>query len=248
MGKIQIKSITGSLLFEYDAPENTTLITVKEAVKSRANLSGANLRSAYLSGANLSGANLRSAYLSGADLSGAYLSGANLSGADLSGAYLSGAYLSGANLSGAYLSRADLSRAYLSGANLSGANLSGADLRSADLRDAKGLTPEMYKRLTHLSEGNIIGYKKVNGKIIKLLIADDVERVHAFGSRKCRAAAAFVLEIEGGLTQITNNAYNPPVTYVVGEAVYPDKYDPDFRVECSHGINFFITRIEAVEY
>jgi len=64
---------------------------VREAVASRADLSGA-----YLSRADLSGANL----------SGAYLSGANLSGAYLSGAYLSRAYLSGANLSGAYLSGA----------------------------------------------------------------------------------------------------------------------------------------------
>ena len=74
---------------------------VKEAVKSRADLSGA-----YLIGADLSRADL-----SGADLIGANLSRANLSRADLSGAYLSGAYLSGA-----YLSGANLSRAYLSGA------------------------------------------------------------------------------------------------------------------------------------
>jgi len=136
---------------------------VRVAVKSRAYLSGADLRGAYLSGADLSGADLRGADLSGADLRGAdlrgaYLSGANLSGADLrgaylrgaylsgadlrgaylrgaylSGAYLRGAYLSGADLRGAYLSGADLSGAYLSGANLSGADLSGADLGGADL-------------------------------------------------------------------------------------------------------------------
>ena len=59
---------------------------VKEAVKARANLSGAylvgaNLAGAELGGANLSGANLARAYLAGADLSGANLSGAK--GADL---------------------------------------------------------------------------------------------------------------------------------------------------------------------
>jgi hypothetical protein len=58
----------------------------------RANLSGANLRSADLSGANLSGANLRSADLSGANLRSASRIRANLSGANLSGANLSGAY------------------------------------------------------------------------------------------------------------------------------------------------------------
>ena len=53
------------------------------AVKSGADLSGANLRGADLSGVDLSGATLR-----GVDLSGANLSGANLRGADLSGANL----------------------------------------------------------------------------------------------------------------------------------------------------------------
>jgi hypothetical protein len=77
----------------------------------RANLSYADLRSAYLSGANLRNADLR-----GADLSGANRYGANLRGADLYSANLRGADLSGANLRGADLS----------GANLSGADLSGA--------------------------------------------------------------------------------------------------------------------------
>ena len=83
------------------------------------------LARAVKSGANLSGANL-----SGANLSGADLYGANLSGADLYGANLSGANLYGANLSGANLSGADLSGANLSGANLSGANLYGEKIIS----------------------------------------------------------------------------------------------------------------------
>jgi uncharacterized protein YjbI with pentapeptide repeats len=86
--KIEIKSwATGSVLFEGDFSCIADAVTA--AVKSGANLSGA----------NLSGANLSRAYLSGADLSCAYLSGADLSGANLSRAYLSGADLSRANLS-----------------------------------------------------------------------------------------------------------------------------------------------------
>ena len=126
MLKIQIKSIYGSVLFEYEKENNTLRDTVIKAVKS----------GAYLSGANLSGANLSVAYLSGANLSGANLSGANLSVADLSGAYLSGANLSGANLSGANLSVADLSGADLSGAYLSGAYLSGANLSGVKIKKA----------------------------------------------------------------------------------------------------------------
>jgi len=97
-------------------------LAVKWAVKSRANLTRANLSGADLTRANLSRANLTRANLSGADLTRA-----NLSGADLTGAYLSGAYLSGA----------DLTRANLSGANLSGADLSGADLSEEQLRAFK---------------------------------------------------------------------------------------------------------------
>jgi len=103
MIKIQIKSIYGSILFEYEKENNTIKDTLLKAIESGAYLSGANL-----SGADLSGADLSGAYMRGANLSGAYLSGANLRGANLSGAYLSGAYLSGAYLSGADLSDANL--------------------------------------------------------------------------------------------------------------------------------------------
>ena len=67
-------------------------LAVKWALKSGANLSGANLYAANLSGANLYAANLYGANLSGANLYGANLSGANLSRANLYGANLYGAY------------------------------------------------------------------------------------------------------------------------------------------------------------
>ena len=120
--KIQIKSIFGGVLFEYECEDNTIAKTVTEAVKS----------SADLSSADLSSANLRSANLSYADLSSANLSSANLRSADLSSADLSSADLSSANLSSA-----DLSYANLRSANLRSANLSSADLSSANLSYAK---------------------------------------------------------------------------------------------------------------
>ena len=48
-------------------------LAVKWAIKTRANLAGAYLASAYLTGANLAGAYLASAYLTGA-----YMASANL--------------------------------------------------------------------------------------------------------------------------------------------------------------------------
>ena len=208
---------------------------------------------ANLSGANLSSADLRGADLSGADLSGANLSyaNANLRGADLRGADLRGADLSGANLGGANLSGADLSGADLSSANLGGANLSGADLRSADLSSAdlssanlRGTNLNNTKGLDQLSilpEGSIIGYKKLaDGTIAVLQIPFDAKRVNAYGSRKCRAEFAYVLSGTG-------NAKHDGMEYKIG-LITPNFFDPDPRVECSHGIHFFITKAEAEYY
>ena len=58
MIKIQIKSIWGDVLFEYEKDNNTIKDTLEEAVKTGASLTGANLYRANLYRANLDGANL----------------------------------------------------------------------------------------------------------------------------------------------------------------------------------------------
>jgi len=211
-----------------------------------ANLYGADLRSAYLSGANLSGANLygadlRSANLSGADLRSANLSGANLYGADLSGANLSGANLYGADLYGAYLYGANLY-----GADLYGAYLYGADLRSANLEDKQIMSLGIQRTLIVPDTGAFIGYKKTQeGVILKLLIPESAARTNAIGSRKCRASQAHILEAMETKENVFHSQHNPDYTYTVGTDCLPDKYDPDRRNECSSGIHFYITKIEA---
>jgi len=144
MIKIQIKSVLGSVLFEYEKENNTIAKTVEEAVERGINLRYANLRYANLSDADLSYANLRYANLRYADLSDANLSDADLSYANLSDADLSDADLSRyADLSDANLSDADLSYANLSDADLSDANLSDADLDFAMLYfSCKSLKPK----------------------------------------------------------------------------------------------------------
>ena len=180
---------------------------------------------ANLSGASLSGANLSRASLSGADLSRANLSGANLSRANLSVANLYGADLSGANLS----------RASLSGANLSGANLSGADLSGANLPHFQ-ICPE---------EGSFVGWKKLQGGLLaKLRIPEGAKRTSTLVGRKCRAEYVEVLE----LSEPSYDMHSGSTLYKKGETVRPDKYDGDIRVECTHGIHFFMTRKEAEEY
>ena len=63
--KIEIKSIFGKLLFEFEKEDNSIRETLIQAVKSGLNLSRANLPRADLSGANLSRADLSGANLSG---------------------------------------------------------------------------------------------------------------------------------------------------------------------------------------
>ena len=191
-------------------------------------------------GADLSCADLSHANLRGADLICADLSCADLSRANLDGAHLDGANLDGANLRGANLICADLRDANLRNADLQGANLSNADLRGANLSDCRGL--EQFVVAPQV--GQFIGFKKVNGVIVTLMIPADAKRVSAYGSRKCRAEFAYIMDSEGKLLGEAYGGFQYPLSGLVT----PDSYDPDPRVECSHGIHYFITRQEAVKY
>ena len=155
-----------------------------------------------------------------------------------------------ANLQRADLQGADLQGADLQGADLQGADLRGADLQGANLRGAKDADRAIaYTRI--LPEGQIIGYKKGSkGEIIKLSIPADARRSHAFG-RKCRAEFADVLEITlngDSIQTATNGTHDKRIPYVVGQRVTADKWDENWMEECSHGIHFFITRIEAEDW
>jgi hypothetical protein len=90
-----------------------------------------------------------------------------------------------------------------------------------------------------LPEGELIGWKKLQGDTIcKLKIPVEAKRIGGLLGRKCRAEFAIVLEGEG------EGLHNGHV-YKVGEKVVPDKFDPNPLVECSHGIHFYITKMEA---
>lgn len=164
---------------------------------------------------------------------------ADLSGADLSGADLTGVNLSGADLYGADLSRADLYRA----------DLSGADLYEANLYEAKNAEYAQAQTVV-VPEGAIIGWKKARTRegghcIVKLRIPEDAKRLNATG-RKCRAEFADVMSIIGARVAVSH--YDNDVEYRVGQRIIPDSFDENRWAECSHGIHFFITRIEAEQY
>jgi len=236
---IEIRNKIGDIIVSGD------YASVRQACEeNKTNLSKANLSGADLYGANLYGANLYGANLSRANLYWADLSGANLSEANLSKTNLSRANLSEANLSGADLSRANLSRANLSGADLSRADLSRADLSRANLSRAKN-ADYVFAQTIILPEGDIIGWKKINGGIAKLLIPKEARRSNSAG-RKCRAEYADVLEIIG--TESGTSQHDSNTVYEVGKRMIPDSWDENRWDECSHGIHFFITRIEAENY
>jgi uncharacterized protein YjbI with pentapeptide repeats len=165
--------------------------------------------------------------------------------ADLSDADLSDADLRDADLSSANLSSADLRGAELRGAELRGANLRGADLRGAELRDAKN-NEFAAALVTIVPEGDIIGWKKCKDNVIvKLLIPSTAKRSNSTG-RKCRAKSAKVLEIFGAEEAVSS--YDNATVYRVGETLTVAEFDKNRWEECSTGIHFFITRIEAERY
>jgi len=190
----------------------------------------ADLRGAYLQDANLQRADLRGANLQRADLQDADLQDANLRGAYLQDANLQRADLQDANLQGA-----DLRGAYLQDANLQRADLRGADLRGANLPHFQ-ICPET---------GSFDAWKRVTntagGTVIKIRIPAKAKRTSSLTGRKCRAEFVKVLKGNG------NGKYDGTV-YTEGETVKADSFDPDIRVECTHGIHFYMTKKEAEEY
>ena len=147
----------------------------------------------------------------------------------------------------AELRGADLREAYLREANLRVADLRGAYLSGADLSGAKlpdfWLCPE---------EGAFVGWKKLSGgSIAKLEIPAEAKRVCSPVGRKMRAEYVKTLAVfdrDGESVTFDVGARDGKTKYIVGEITRPDKFDDDIRVECTHGIHFFITRAEAEAY
>lgn len=135
----------------------------------------------------------------------------------------------GANLRGANLWRADLRDANLRDSNLLDSNLRGADLRGADLPNFQ-ICPQ---------EGPFIAYKKVNTGVIKVEIPAGARRTSSLVGRKCRAE--YVIAYGSGMSRRGGR-------YQTGEVYRPDEYDDDIRVECTHGVHFFMTREEAEQW
>ena len=140
------------------------------------------------------------------------------------------------------LSRSNLYGSDLSGSNLSGSNLSGSNLSGSDLSGAKN-ADHAIAQTRILPEGALIVWKKCsNDVLVKLRIPEEAKRSSAFG-RKCRAEYADVLEVIGA--EVGIGQHDGKTEYRAGMRVTPDKWDENWQEECSHGIHFYITRLEA---
>ena len=177
---------------------------------------------------------------------------ADLSYSDLRYSDLRSADLRSANLSYSDLSYSDLSYSDLSYANLSYSDLRSADLRYANLRstnlnEIKNAGLIMAQLSICPTEGDFVGWKKLQNNVIaRLVIPYDAQRLNSIGSRKCRASKAFVHEIFGATEAY--DKYTGKLLYKTGQEVIPDKFDKSITSECSNGIHFFLSRIEAENY
>ena len=209
----------------------------------RADLSYTNLRHA-----NLSYADLNRAILNYADLSYANLNHASLNCADINYADLNHA-----DLSYTGLSYTDLNCTDLSYTNLKKAVMDGADIRDANMNGAKHTdsAKNLFCPLSCPEVGKYIGFKKADGKIVKLKIPADAKRLSATG-RKCRASKAVVVsitELDGTPAgdEVCSD-YDNSFVYHVGETVEVQNFDENRWNECAPGIHHSITREEAVRY
>ena len=120
---------------------------------------------------------------------------------------------------------------------------SGADLRGANLRDVKNAALALARTSIVPESGTFDGWKLCrSGVLVHLRIPADAARSNATG-RKCRAAYVDVLEVIGGDEGVS--LYDGITCYRAGERITCQAWDPDRLNECSGGIHFYLTRIEA---
>lgn len=136
-------------------------------------------------------------------------------------------------------------------ANMSGADMSGADISGADMSGAKYIdsAKNLFYPLSCPEVGEYIGFKKADGKIVKLKIPTDAKRSSST-KRKCRASKAVVVsitELDGAPAgdEVCSD-HDKDFVYRVGETVEVQNFDENRWNECAPGIHHYITREEAV--
>lgn len=146
------------------------------------------------------------------------------------------------------LGGADLRGAHLGGADLRGANLGGANLRGANLGDAKNAALIQAQISIVPDTGAFHGWKRCQNSaegtrvFVHLAIPAEARRSNATG-RKCRAEYVDVLDVIGATEG--RSLYDASIVYRAGARISCHAWDEDRWNECSGGIHFYLTRIEA---
>jgi len=220
--KLQIKSIFGKVLFEYEADENTIKKTVREFLKEN---SRKLIKDASLSGMDLSGVSF--------DNSRFYNARFDNSSFDNSRFYNSRFYNSSFYNSSFYNSRFYNSR---------------FDNSRFDEKSKKSIAQYKYLWQIIPTEGSFIAYKKASGCVLKLEIPLKAKRVCNIINRKCRASYVKTLKITDSngesIKEAAGNSDSKTI-YKVGELTKADSFDDNFLNDCTNGIHFFVTRKEA---
>jgi hypothetical protein len=148
--------------------------------------------------------------------------------------------------------RADFAHSHLPATDFCGANLHGSHLEYADV---DGVSYNYATAgLAAAPEGELVGWGKKSGWIVKMLIPRDARRSRATGN-KYRAEYVRVLSItlphnphvaRHTLSHVSERG--PQTVYEVGKVTTADGFDDNRWNECSNGIHFFLDRMEAVTW
>ena len=243
-------NLTGATLDEalldgaFMAYVNLTGASLCEAQLEDAELVGAIGADAKFAHAHLNTAKFDSARLSAAVLRAVTAVGASFRGTHLLGAEAVAGNFQEANFTTASLQGSDFRRSSFYGASFTRARLDGVNLSMAGLPEIEGCP----------RKGEFRAYKKVcGGYILELLIPEDAKRTGSLIGKKCRASKAKVVGVARAFSGVDvppmfRSLHDAEFFYRVGETVSVDDFDPDIRVECTRGIHFFMTRIEAENY
>mgnify|MGYP003369166239 FL=1 len=195
--------------------------------------------------------------LHGADLSWAEGEGTNFGGADFTECDLEHDRFRGCSFRSADFRKASLYAADFRGCDLTGADLRGADVRMAILSEAilTGVRTDdatLGWKMHCPEQGAFLAYKKcVYDRIVQLLIPADARRSSATAPT-CRCDKAKVLTIKNfDETKEFDEAWSlvdENFVYRKGQWVYADSFDEDRWKDSTHGIHFWMTREEAMEY
>lgn len=91
-------------------------------------------------------------------------------------------------------------------------------------------------------------------------IVEDIRKIEYYTDESCKVVGIFSYksriiqstskQIKSAHTKITypGGLIKQPLTYLLGQTVVPDSFDPNRFNECSNGIHFFMTEQEALDY